>query len=745
MALSDHWMYSRLQIAQGARQSFYSKYLQSLHRSSKLDLTVDPHLCPLLLLHHPNANFLFSSNQPEHKGANLHDLRNGQFRAISYAGNGPPRIVVRSNKPPTPILPFLPPSSPASSVVRSSSVERGPTPAIYIKSEHPIVYEDGQQAELIVLDSEDDEHTSSTRDVGEVVEEEEKNSDEDMDDVFSDGAGADKESVTSVSDAEEEDVAVHTPDRNGLAFENLENGQFFNYAASPVWRHINRFTPSRIPVPEDTCLREFLTLPLARELPHCWHVLLAQPRFATEYFNLKMMTGVAMFLTGEEMDVAACTTFDKCLFQNPIQVARALSDFAAKGNAVHNIFAFPRCVVPSADFLERSATLKERLGGITCCNAYFHLGKVPEPKLIYVAGYPLPYPITPENPPRAAPAPARKDNGASPTSGQLQQSSPYNDLPQSSPLKSRSTSESLKRKIPPCAASDDYLHSYRLSADPVTPAKWESVNGVLRQRDSHLAPVFAYSPSYVSHHSSSDYSHKQANKRIKLLSSPSSDGSRRGTTIADFRIIHLHRLHKTSGTSNTDDDLKPKTAQSVSLPVSESHAFVCSVASGGPVRVFLDKCKGGGQERPFDIMDGGVWIVEKGWNCRMEVAVSAANDAATDVDMENRMQVTASVHVTGVLASETGKENKNKQERKQERKEKMEQKKQEKKMKKAIKEQQKQKKEQAKKIKEESKKENLARKQAKQAKQERRKQRVIKREKKHVKNEKNEKKEKRKD
>ncbi|KAJ4395309.1 hypothetical protein N0V85_006592 [Neurospora sp. IMI 360204] len=90
-----------------------------------------------------------------------------------------------------------------------------------------------------------------------------------MDDVFSIGDGQDRESNTSVNDEEDaaaalaNNVDVRTPDRNGPANENFENGQYFNYAAPAVWRHINRFTSSRLPVPADTCLRELLTLPLA--------------------------------------------------------------------------------------------------------------------------------------------------------------------------------------------------------------------------------------------------------------------------------------------------------------------------------------------------------------------------------------------------------------------------------------------------------------------------------------------------
>lgn len=544
--------------------------------------------------------------------------------------------------------------------MHSSSVEHGTTPGLYVKREFSIIPADGEEPRQIIIDAEDDQHTSSSQDGGEA--EGEEGSDEDMDDVFSIGAGQDKESNTSVSDQEEEhddaapahNVDVQTPDRSGPANENLENGQYFNYAASAVWRHINRFTPFRLPVPDDTCLRELLTLPLARELPRSWRVRLGKQRFTEEKFNLKMMTAMAIFLTGEETDEKACTTFG-CLTRNPVKTAQALTDFAADSDVCHGMFAFPRCVFPSAIDLQVSPTLKERLDGTTCCNAYYLLGKKPEAKLIYVAGYPLPYPITPENPPRAAPAPDRSDNGASPTSGQPQQSSRpsslYNGSPQSSPLKSRSTSESLKRKTPPCAASDDY--NYRLSTDPATPAKWESLTGLLHQSESHLEPVIAYSPSYVRSHTSSNGhpnthspsdTHIQANKRIKLLPSPSTSSSG-SSALADFRVIHLQHNPNNA-----------EAVQTVSLPVSKTRSYVCSVASGGPVRVYLDKGKGEGQEKPFDIMEGGVWIVENGWECSMEVAVGGVDDdgdvAMTDAmeTVEERMQVTASVHVTGVLA-----------------------------------------------------------------------------------------------
>ncbi|KAK3947552.1 hypothetical protein QBC32DRAFT_365694 [Pseudoneurospora amorphoporcata] len=662
-----------------------------------------------------------------HRGAALHDLRNGQFTLIRDEGDKPPCVRSRSNKPPSPILAPLPPSSPASSALRSSSVERGSTPGDYIKREHSISYQNGQRPDFVILDSEDDEHTSSTQDVGDVVEEEteeEEYSDEDLDNVSSDGAGPDKESVTSVSD-EEEDDAVQTPDRNESANENLESGQYYNYAASPVWRYINKFTPTPIPVRQDTCLRELLTLPLAREFPRSWRVRLGKPRFATDSFNLKMMTAAAIFLTGDDMDVQACTAFG-CLNRHPLNIAQALTDFATDSDVVHGMLAFPRCVVPQADFLERSATLKERLNGTTCCNAYYYLGKKPEPKLIYVAGYPLPYPITPENPPRAAPAPARKDHVASPTSGQPQQEgSPYNG--QSSPLKARSTSESLKRKTSPCAASDDYAYDYRLSTDPGTPAKWESMTGVLHQRECFSEPAVAYSPSYVRFHTS-------LNKRIKLFSSPCTSGSG-SSPLADFRVISLENQHNSVQT-------KSKAAQAISLPVSKSRSYVCSVASGGPVRVYLDKGKGGGQERPFDIMEGGVWVVEKGWACGMEAAVGAVVDDGGDAAMGDEMHVAASVHVTGVFSSPVvaGKtEKEDALEVKSEQNDKQETAIKKREVKKANKEIKEKKKKQEK---EERKREKEAKRQVK--KEEKRREKEVKREKKQVKNEKKEKKEKQK-
>ncbi|KAJ4414768.1 hypothetical protein N0V85_003014 [Neurospora sp. IMI 360204] len=673
----------------------------------------------------------------EHRGAKLHDLRNGQFRVINDEGNGLPCVVYRSNNPPSPIHPPFPPSSPASSAVRSSSVERGTTPGLYVKREFSVIPGDGEEPRQIVIDAEDDQHTSSTQDGGN--EEEEGDSDDDIDDVFSIGNGQDRESNTSVSDEEDaaaapaNNVHVQTPDRNGYN-DNLENGQYFNYAASAVWRHINSFTRSRLPVPDDTCLRELLTLPLARELPRSWRVRLGKQCFTTERFNLKMMTAMAIFLTGEETDEKACTAFG-CLTRNPVKTAQALTDFAANSDVCHGMFAFPRCVFPSAHDLMSSVTLKERLDGITCCNAYYFQGKKPEAKLIYVAGYPLPYPITPENPPRAAPAPNRRDNGATPTPGQPQSSppKPRTRSPQSSPLKSRSTSESLKRKTSPCAASDDY--AYRLSTDPATPAKWESLTGLLHQRESFSEPVIAYSPSYVRFHTSTSQSNDhgrsdtrshtdtdiQANKRIKLLSSPSSSGSS-SSTLADFRVIHLQHPHSPSNA----DDPKSKGAQTVSLPISKTRAFVCSVASGGPVRVYLDKGKGEGQEKPFDIMEGGVWIVERGWECRMEVAIGGVDDDVMEgiEEMEEGMQVTVSVHVTGVLALAGENEKRVEKESGKE------------KAKEEAKEKKKEIKEQEKKAKEERNKEKEAKKQAK---KEKRKEKEIKREKKKVKKEKKEK------
>ncbi|CCC05362.1 hypothetical protein SMACR_08730 [Sordaria macrospora] len=116
-----------------------------------------------------------------------------------------------------------------------------------------------------------------------------------------------------------------------------------------------------------------------------------------------MMAATVIFLTGEEMDVAACTTFDKRLLSKSGPDSPSIAGLRGKERCRSWHLCLSALRLPFGGLF---GEIGDAEGEAQRCHLLqrlleYLLGKKPEPKLIYVAGYLLPYPITPENPDRA--------------------------------------------------------------------------------------------------------------------------------------------------------------------------------------------------------------------------------------------------------------------------------------------------------------------------------------------------------